>query len=763
MATKIASFAAELELKIKNLGSLKDFEKRFDNLPKKFKKLEVAQKELNRSVSRGHADMIKQAAERAKVIKREIYLKKIRDKNNKLGTGYRKSAGFKRLSQVESGIKSSTAYRSAQNAVGQSAAARAAKVRRGLEERFDLSSHADRTRALNNADKLAERNRKAATTLARMQANAAAREASAAQRTAAIREAGARRSAAIIEAGERRAAAVRESANRRMGGGRGGGGSFGRAGMGGALGAAGSGIAGFLPGFGAAFTLNKVNSINQEMQGQGMAMQAVTGSVAAGAEQQAFVKNLSNTVGLDYRNITPNYTKMLASGLGSGMQTGDVQTIFQGTAEYGRVMGLNAEAMQGSMRALEQMMNKGQVMSEELKGQFAERMPGAVSMMAEAAGFGTGDDAPAKLFKAMEAGEVKSKDVLVKLANIMATKARNGGALAKAMESTAAQQQRFNNDVTDMIVIMSDAGADKGFGSMFKSFSKFLTDNKGLVETFGKAIERLSVILDGMLEGLSIFGNMLADLTKNLGLSEVALMGLVTVALMLATPFGTIILGLSAILLLVEDIAVYNRGGKSMIGLLVEAIPEDTRQGFSDFGDAVMGLKDEFAGLFEVLGKHAKDFDAGGAIYTAFNAFLTVITALATKMTDVVRLGAAVLSGDTAKMSEAYQIAAGNVINNVVGVADTLLPGLSLDSGVIGGGMTAAERKQDSLNKIADSNARKDAKKQGSDFASSFGDIIINFQGDLSQINEGTGRQIGRTFVQEVLLANQNMTGANQE
>lgn len=193
------------------------------------------------------------------------------------------------------------------------------------------------------------------------------------ERTIAIREAGEKRIAAIREAGERRAAAIAEAARIRASHSSGGAGVgrprgiLGGAAFGGALGSATSGIAGFLPGFGAAYTLMHANRINQELQGQRLAMTAVMAgtdrslnaeqAAALGNEKQQWLKNLANTIGFDYRQTQPAFTKMLASGTSAGMSVDSVQNIFQGVSEYGRVMGLDNESMKGSMRAIEQMMN----------------------------------------------------------------------------------------------------------------------------------------------------------------------------------------------------------------------------------------------------------------------------------------------------------------------------------------------------------------------------------------------------------------------
>lgn len=114
---------------------------------------------------------------------------------------------------------------------------------------------------------------------------------------------------------------------------------------------------GFVPGLGGAFAVNQLNKINQEMQAQTNAYTAIMGGESQGAEQQKWVKDLSNDLGMDYRKVAPAFGKMLASGQTSGMSTESVQNIFKGVSQYGRVMGLDSESMKGSMKAIEQMMN----------------------------------------------------------------------------------------------------------------------------------------------------------------------------------------------------------------------------------------------------------------------------------------------------------------------------------------------------------------------------------------------------------------------
>lgn len=120
---------------------------------------------------------------------------------------------------------------------------------------------------------------------------------------------------------------------------------------------------GFIPGLGGAFAIMQLNRANQELQGQRLAMQAVGGGVAGGQELQATLRDISQRLGLDDRALGSSYVKMMAAGQASNFDKAEVDSIFQSMAEYGRVMGLDGEAMKGSFRAVEQMMGKGQIMS----------------------------------------------------------------------------------------------------------------------------------------------------------------------------------------------------------------------------------------------------------------------------------------------------------------------------------------------------------------------------------------------------------------
>lgn len=466
-----------------------------------------------------------------------------------------------------------------------------------------------------------------------------------------------------------------------LGGGGGEGGAGGRLGMrqhaltGGVAGAAASWGRGFVPGLGGAFAVSQLNRINQELQAQQLAMSAVMGSPEAGKEQQAWFSNLAQQLGLHERATMPSYTKMLASGLTSGFQTEEVQNIFTGISSYGRTMGLDSEAMKGTMRAVEQMMNKGQIMSEELKGQLAERAPGVISAMAEAAGFGKDADATAKLFKAMEDGDVKAKDVLEKFSAILLERAKQGGALEKAMKSTAAEQQRFNTAFDKTVMAFSEGGFDKAIAKFFREMTENMNKGSGAARGLGEAFNILMKPVYAVIRLFGDLGKASGIIAEKLGVSQGKIMALGAAAVINLTPLGRMLTIISSLALAVEDFVTFLEGGESKFGKWFESLTPEKQTILENFGHSLEGLASSFAKLggmvwdgWEQLANLAGEGGVGWTILklitelaTAFNNLTDAITRLPNM--NLGEIGDAISAGDGVVTSRAslWNVMRGNV------------------------------------------------------------------------------------------------------
>lgn len=408
---------------------------------------------------------------------------------------------------------------------------------------------------------------------------------------------------------------IRSSINRpavggAAGGGQAGGGGISRFGAGMGAGAAAGNLGrGFIPGLGVAFGVSQMNRLNQQLIGQDLAATAVFGGEEKGQEQLSWLRDLGNQIGFDYRSQANPYLKMQASAQTAGMDNAVAQDIFQSMAEYGRVMGLDDEAMKGSMRAVEQMLNKGQVYAEELKMQLAERFPAAIQLMAEAVAGGDTE----KLMKMMEEGEIRSLEALPKFAKILARQARVGGALTEAMKTSLAEQMRFNNTFNDLVMEFSDAGFEKGQAGIFRTMATFFEEMLPLLRGFGESWKYVEGVLRVPLGLLVDLSTGIEKLSEKIDVSKGAIIGLGTIFSLLLFPLTRTFTIISFGLLLLEDFTAFLTGRGSAIGKFFKKLEETDPEFFKELESLFTNIKElidtVYTGYEELLNLLMTSFD----------------------------------------------------------------------------------------------------------------------------------------------------------
>jgi tape measure domain-containing protein len=634
---------------------------------------------LAKSISKGTKEIGKQRAEvektteafwkQAEVGKKaseisERYFKKLENQARltarfqkqaqSLGNAYEKKTGFGRLSQVEKSAKQRSAsvgdnrrdfyqlkeairarlssntnvaaagrfgnLAFAENRMAKERAEQAAKAIADEKQRAQYLKKAQQeyAREASRIEKARVRAAERAEAAAKREENSNRRIEAIAKRTAAIKEAGEKKAAAVREAAVIKAQAMERAALHRNRVGRPSNGILSSGAVGGAIGAGMSSLSAFLPGVGAGYALVQANRLNQEIMGQKMALTAVTGSEKAGEEALQRLKSMANEVGFSWKETASPFARMIASGKTAGMAQTDVEQIFRSTTEYGRVMGLSGDDMKGSLRAIEQMMNKEQVMAEELKMQLGDRMPAVVGMMAEAVSNKEGRTVTSKeLMKMMQEGKVSS-EYLVEFAKIMSKRAREGGALEKAMQSSAAQQERFNNQFSTLVEVAGKNGLEGGFVRIWKALADALGDVNDSGVTLGKMFERISYIIQGVLGGIKTLGRGFDYLADTIGISKEALAmiaGAVGVALL---PFGKLVLVATALSMVFDDLSRWSNGEDSLFKDLFESLDPATQESFSKLAESMKALvnnlievgKMSFDGWKQLFGWFS---DSGGA------------------------------------------------------------------------------------------------------------------------------------------------------
>lgn len=220
----------------------------------------------------------------------------------------------------------------------------------------------------------------------------------------------------------------------------------------------------------------------------------LTGSAEEAKKQIAFVDGEVKRLSLDMISANQQYKQMLASGATSiGLEK--TQELFTNASNLSTMLGLTADAQKRMTNAFSQMMSKGQVMSEELKGQLAESLPNAVGIFADAlygnGKAGSGDKA--KLFKDMEDGKVKLKE-LTKVIEYMGTLTRED-LIAQMLETPAKKLAKLKTQWILTLEKLNDAGfldmmitALEGVTELLVDLTKWVKENGAEIKTWAAEI-----------------------------------------------------------------------------------------------------------------------------------------------------------------------------------------------------------------------------------------------------------------------------------
>lgn len=128
-------------------------------------------------------------------------------------------------------------------------------------------------------------------------------------------------------------------------------------------------------------------------------------------QTQVYLNRLMQNYGVNLFDTTRSYIKFRAAIGATNLSVQAGQKIFESFAKTSAVLGLSQDETNGVFLALEQMISKGKVTTEELRRQLGERIPGAFNIMANAIGVTV-----QQLDKMLRAGAVLSEDALPKLA-----------------------------------------------------------------------------------------------------------------------------------------------------------------------------------------------------------------------------------------------------------------------------------------------------------------------------------------------------------
>lgn len=232
---------------------------------------------------------------------------------------------------------------------------------------------------------------------------------------------------------------------------------------------------------GSAFAVKSIVSATTKFQSLENAINA-TGE-GRGAQNLKFLNEQVDRLGMDITAAYSGYKTFSGALMGTTLAGEQGNKVFRQVSEAATVMGLSGEQSEGAFLALGQMMSKGTVSAEELRGQLGERIPGAFQIAAKAMGVTT-----KALGVMMQKGELVATDFLPKFGNEL--EKRFGSQAVKASHSLQSELNRMGTEFERLKVQLGNdflpviLSVTKGIASLFK----WIKDNLSTIKSVASSI-----------------------------------------------------------------------------------------------------------------------------------------------------------------------------------------------------------------------------------------------------------------------------------
>lgn len=233
--------------------------------------------------------------------------------------------------------------------------------------------------------------------------------------------------------------------------------------------------AGFVGIYGVAQELGRIIGSFRELEAASSRLNYVfDGDIDRAADEMKYLREQTERYGLSLSSTIPEYTKFAASARGAGLEISQVRDIFEGVSSAARVNKLSTEQVNRVFVALSQSVAKNQLMQEELRGQLAEHLPGAVTLFAEAMGYAS--DEMADFYKAVSDGKFDASSI-VEFGRFLSKTFE--GSLEEAANSFEAKLNRFSTAVFEARAKIAQGGFVDAIGEGLKSMTESLKSDEG--------------------------------------------------------------------------------------------------------------------------------------------------------------------------------------------------------------------------------------------------------------------------------------------
>jgi tape measure domain-containing protein len=263
-------------------------------------------------------------------------------------------------------------------------------------------------------------------------------------------------------------------------------------------------------------------------------LKAISPSAEEAKASNQFVLDIVERYNVPLQSARDGFTKLYASMAPAGFKGDEIRALFTGVSQAAATFGMSADKVDRVNYAFAQMASKGQVMSEELKGQLGDVLPGAMGIFAEAAGF-EGPTAIEKFSKALEDGAYKGDAMrqLLKNVTVILTKEFGPGAegaartfqgvINRMQNSTKLLYEAFEPVAVGFLnsVVVPLTSGIRMIADGFSAFFKGVRAQTSGGFTIAQELEKLRPAFDGiranvatLVPMLQTFGGALLEVSK---------------------------------------------------------------------------------------------------------------------------------------------------------------------------------------------------------------------------------------------------------